>query len=286
MRHSPAAHNKNTKYMKREEINAMKTRAPIVFYIVFNTICIFAETPTLKLDLPLFDLPYQIDAMNTAGYGFFSSYINPSMAQSTAVTTDIYSAFHYSMGFFYNSTNMNITLKEIIYYGGTVLGDLVLTYMSGGDGWLHEEFHRAVMSRYRTNSFNGMNLFPFGAEMVSVSKVRDEDLIRFKAESPADFIRMHEAGIEGQYLLTSRLQRNNFFYHQNSFNEFLYWTMTLNSHLYVTGSAPLSMSVRVYCGTNGSRRRRESPRKGGLFQGPVRGPAFLSCRQNFRKAPR
>jgi hypothetical protein len=56
-----------------------------------------------------------------------------------------------------------------------------------------------------------MNLFPLGADLVSVSKVSDEDLIRFKDESPADLIRMHEAGIEAQYLLASRLQRNNFF---------------------------------------------------------------------------
>jgi len=30
--------------------------------------------PALKLDFPLFDLPYQIEAMNTVGHGFFSSY--------------------------------------------------------------------------------------------------------------------------------------------------------------------------------------------------------------------
>ncbi|MDR1072185.1 MAG: hypothetical protein LBL45_00710 [Treponema sp.] len=86
--------------------------------------------------------------MNTVGYGFFSSYANPSMAQSTAVTMDMYSAFHYGMKFFYDSVNMNTDLKNIIYYGGTALGDFLLTYMPGGDGWQHEEFHRAVMSRY------------------------------------------------------------------------------------------------------------------------------------------
>ncbi|MDR0707192.1 MAG: hypothetical protein LBF60_04865 [Treponema sp.] len=221
----------------------MKTKSMLLFCIVFNTAFAFAEDkdPMLKLDLPLFDLPYQMDAMNTVGHGFFSSYANPSMAQSMAVTTDMYSAFHYGMRTFYDSVNMNRTLKEIIYYGGIAMGDFLLTYMPGGDGWLHEEFHRAVMSRRRVNSFNGMNLFPLGAEMVSVSKVSDEDLVRFKAESPADFIRMHEVGIEGQYLLASRLQRNNFFYNQNYFNEWLYWTMTLNSHLYVLSSASPAM---------------------------------------------
>jgi hypothetical protein len=159
------------------------------------------------------------------------------MAQSTAVTMDMYSAFHYGMKFFYDSSNMNIILKNIMYYGGTALGDFFLEYVPGGDGWMHEEFHRAVMSRYGVNSFNGMNLFPLGAEMVSVNRVNDEDLIRFKNESSADFIRMHEAGIEGQYLLVNRLQRNNFFYNQNYLHEILYWFLTINSHLYIVSSA-------------------------------------------------
>jgi hypothetical protein len=205
--------------------------------MTFNIFCVSAKNTAVKFDLPLFDLPYQTDAMNTTGYGFFGSYANPSMAQSTAITTDMYSAFHYGMRFFYDFSNMNTIFKNIIYIGGTVLGDYLLTYAPGGDGWMHEEYHRAVMTRHRVNSFNGMNLFPLGAELVSVNHVSDEDLIRFKAESPADFIRMHEAGIEGQYLLAGRLQRNNFFYKQNYFNEWFYWMTILNSHMYVMYSA-------------------------------------------------
>jgi hypothetical protein len=218
----------------------MKPRVLLLFYAVFSAVCVFAEDyeePALKLDLPLFDMPYQIDAMDTAGQGFFSSYANPSMAQSTALTADLFSGFHFGMRLLYVYANMDSTLRSMVYYGGIAAGDFLLTYAPGGDGWLHEEFHRAVMSRHRVNSFNGMNLFPLGASLVSVSRVRDEDLIRFKAESPSDFVRMHEAGIEGQYVLARRLQRNNFFYNQNHFNEFLYWTMTLNSHLYVIASA-------------------------------------------------
>jgi hypothetical protein len=105
--------------------------------------------------------------------------------------------------------------------------------MPGGDGWLHEEYHRAVMTRFRVNSFNGMNLFPIGQTAVYVNAVKDEDVIRMKKESPPDFVRMYAAGIEGQYLLVDRLQRNNFFYNQKLFYEVTYWSITLNSHLYV-----------------------------------------------------
>ncbi|MDR1249418.1 MAG: hypothetical protein LBK63_08970 [Treponema sp.] len=215
----------------------MKKKVILVFCVIFDTVGVFAEDTALKLDLPLFDAPYQIDAMHTVGHGFFSSYANPSMAQSTALAADMYSGFHYGMKYFYDFSNMHTIVKNSIYYGGTLLGDYFLTYLPGGDGWMHEEFHRAVMSRHRVNSFNGMNLFPIGADLVSVSKVRDEDLIRFKRESPADFVRMHEAGIESQYLLASRLQRNNFFYHQNYFNEAVYWMTIFNAHMYIVSSA-------------------------------------------------
>jgi hypothetical protein len=206
--------------------------------MILSAVCIFAEDTELKLDLPLFDFPYQIDAMNTVGYGFPGSYVNPSMAQSAALVTDVYSAFHYGMKSLYDLVDMrDIILKNIIYCGLIFGGDYFLTTMPGGDGWMHEEFHRAVMSRYQVDSFNGMNLFPIGAELVSVSKVRDEDLIRFKRESPADFIRMHVAGIESQYFLASRMQRNNFFYNQEYFNEALYWLTITNAHMYIVASA-------------------------------------------------
>ncbi len=218
----------------------------LVLYCLLLSFPIFAQSetsvrniyPALKLDLPLFDFPYQIDAMNTVGRGFFSGYANPSMAQSLAFTHDIISSFHYGMKAFHDKVNMeNVTFKNIIFFSGTVLGDFLLEYMPGGDGWLHEEYHRAIMTRFGTNSFNGMNLFPIGASVVSVSQVRDEDLIRFKKESPYDFIRMHVAGIEGQYLLVNQLQRNNFFYGQKLLHEFEYWLATLNSHIYVMMSA-------------------------------------------------
>jgi len=191
----------------------------------------------LKLDLPLFDLPYQISAMNTVGHGFFSGYANPSMAQSLALTLDIYSSFQYGMKYFDDNSGLNETLKKIIYHIGTGLGDFIFSYMPGGSGWLHEEYHRAVLTRFGANSFNGMNLFPIGADVVYVSNVKDEDLSRIKKESSSDLVRMFEAGIEGEYLLIERLQRNNFFYNQNFLSEYTYWYNILNSVLYVYASS-------------------------------------------------
>jgi len=204
--------------------------------LLFLTVSASAEDKTsiLKLDLPLFDLPYQIDAMATVGYGFLGSYANPGMAQSLAVTTNIFSGFHYGMRAFYDSSNMNDILKNIIYYAGTAMGDGVIFYLPFGNvTWMHEEFHRAVMSRYGVNSFNSAYTAGPFSETISVIHITDEDLIRFKAENPGDFIRMHEAGIESEYLLIDTLQMNNFFYNKNYFAELVYWLPSISSVAYI-----------------------------------------------------
>ena len=192
-------------------------------------------TPTLKLDLPLLDFPYQLDARRTTG-NFFKAYANPSMQQSLALTTNLYSSAHVGLQKAFEPIG-NKPLRTIALVVAVFATDFILSYAPGGDGWLHEEYHRAVLTRYHTNSSNDMNKFPIGAETVSVSRVRDEDLVRFKAESPTDFIRLPVAGIEGQYLLVERLQRNNFFYKQNQPHEFQYWLSVLNSILYVKTSS-------------------------------------------------
>jgi hypothetical protein len=224
---------------------------PLVILGALSAVGLFGQTesngtPGLKLDFPLFDFPYQLEAMDTAGHGFFSAYANPSMGQSLALTTDMVSSVHFGLRWFYNSVNWHPFLKNTVYYGVLGLGDFILTYLPGGTGWVHEEFHRAVMTRYGVNSFNDMNTFPIGQDAVSVNSIADEDLERFKAESPADFVRMHEAGIEGESMLVDRLQRNNFFYDQGLDNFISYWMIILNSHIYVIFSAdPNEVNIRT-----------------------------------------
>jgi len=202
-------------------------------------------SPRLKLDLPLFDYPYQIDAMNTVDRGFFGSYANPSMNQSLAIATDLVSSIKFGMLYFYEKSTMNKELKTLIYIAGLGLGSFLLAYSPGGDGWVHEEFHRAVMTHYGINSYNEMNLFPIGAEIVSVDHIKDKDLIRLKKESPADMVRLQAAGIEGEYLLINNLQRNNFFYNQQLPNYLMYWMITINSHSYIIMSSSVDVEIET-----------------------------------------
>jgi hypothetical protein len=98
-----------------------------------------------------------------------------------------------------------------------------------GIGWTHEEWHRAVMNKNNVRSFNDMNTFPIGKELVAVSHVTDADLARLKADNSADFVRLAAAGIEAQYEYVKALQKDNFYYQLNLHSQISYWFNTLNS---------------------------------------------------------
>jgi hypothetical protein len=228
----------------------MKTKAflPIVVLLSFSNLIAqntsIAPKPNLVLELPLIDLPYQIDAAKTVNDGqvtvgsFFKGYANPSMHQSLSITTNLYTGLHYGIGKLFVDDSKKAREqwtfgKNMLYISSLIAADYISVYAPGFDGWLHEEYHRSVMTRYHVNSFNMMNTFPIGSDLVSVNKIKDDDLVRFKSQSPSDFIRMHVAGIEGEYLMIDKLQRNNFYYNQNLTHEFLYIMSALNSIAYV-----------------------------------------------------
>ncbi|RYG21413.1 MAG: hypothetical protein EOO07_02680, partial [Chitinophagaceae bacterium] len=188
--------------------------------------------PKLELSVTLLDIPYQKYARDTRGGSYLTSYANPSMSQSLTLGRSFFNAAHYGLKKVYNPIGKT-PIKQIGFYAATSIIDFYLGYIPGANGWVHEEFHRSVMTRRKVNSYNGINDVPLNAEAVSVSRVTDEDLARFKYEAPQDFIRMQVAGIEGEYLLIDRLQRDNFFHKQQLPHEPLYWLTTLGAAGYV-----------------------------------------------------
>ncbi|MDR3171781.1 MAG: hypothetical protein LBU17_09175 [Treponema sp.] len=195
-------------------------RSVFVLLWICSVFSLFAQTnsidnPALKLDLPLFNLPYQIDAAQTLKYGFFESYTHPSMNASLNITTDVYSAFHYGMKRFKTAVGADKFWKKFVYYGGTVVGDFFIYMLPIPTSyvWMHESFHRAGFTHAGLQSHINYN-FPTGAYTMS-----DSGDFAYWYDVP----RSIEAGIESEYLLVEKMQRNNFFYEQNMFNEFLYW---------------------------------------------------------------
>jgi hypothetical protein len=190
----------------------MKNKAYIFIFSVFITHAVFAQSninTQLKLDLPLFDLPYQIDVANTAG-NFFAGYSTLSMNQSLALTADVYSAMHFGMRKLYDSLPLGPIWKTAIFYGGTAAGLLAFAYvLPFGYPWMQQEYTRSILTRFDISSINGTyDILNF----IDVNGVTDGDLVRLKAESPADFVRMEEANIEGYISLSGRMLHNRFFY--------------------------------------------------------------------------
>jgi hypothetical protein len=82
------------------------------------------------------------------------------------------------------------------------------------DGWMHEEWHRAVMQRRQIDSFNNMyrmDVVFSGRGIVDVDQVPGEDLVRLKAQHPAEMVRMSMAGLESQHMMNEEFQRISFY---------------------------------------------------------------------------
>jgi hypothetical protein len=118
-----------------------------------------------------------------------------------------------------------------------VLADLVLTRVPLGDAWLHEEWHRAVMSRRGIESYNGVYDFDVFADTIPVRKVRDEDLIRLKRDHPAEMVRLSSAGFEAQIALNLEFDRDRFYRGTRAGTVVTQWSQTLNTVAYVLVSA-------------------------------------------------
>lgn len=168
-----------------------------------------AGSHKLQLDFPLFDFPYQID-VTRSGDNFFSSYTNPSMRQSLALTGNIYSAFHFGMRTGYDHLPFSPLTNNIIYFGGTAGGLLLFAYvLPFGYPWMHHEFTRSILGVNNIKSSNGYYNFINKNDVTGVS---DQDLADFKLAAPHDFIRMNVANLEGYVLFSERFIRNGFFY--------------------------------------------------------------------------
>lgn len=175
----------------------------------------------VPLDFPLIDMPFN----QADGYSV------PSMQQSLQLTHDLYKYAHKNIG----DAFQNETGKEI---GFSIGFDALSLWLPLGSGWLHEEWHRAVMSNRQISSYDEIYRLQLFDETISVSKVADDDLIRLKREHPADLVRLHAAGIEADYELNSEIERDIFFNGRHYLTDGIHWLNYINaiSYLYVCAS--------------------------------------------------
>jgi hypothetical protein len=197
----------------------------------------------LLLDLPILDFSYLKDA-SVAAYNKYNSlpsdgqvqpsfadyvrsYENPSMQQALAITKNLHSTNYYFQNKIWNKlltpdTRKKRILNRIVANATAGVIDYALAYqvMVFSPVWLHEEFHRSGLSLAGIASYDD-TYYKFGGAGDaggSVSKVLDQDLIRFKQLAPIEMVRSFSSGIESQYELIRNLQKDNFFHRTQSPN--------------------------------------------------------------------
>lgn len=170
---------------------------------------------------------------NPAFLDYIKAYNSPSMQQSLAISASFHNGINYAFSRldinWFNNEMWNYFMESTF----ILTAEILSTYIPLGDAWLHEEFHRAVLTNNFVKSYDQVNDIPLFSELISVNNVVDEHLINFKKNNPQDFVRLHSAGIEGEYMLTHKLQSYNLFYDQKLpyYTYTLIWT--INSFYYV-----------------------------------------------------
>ena len=207
----------------------------IFFVITSLIICSLAnatnDTTRLAINAYPVDLDYQLKASEV--YTPLGTLFTPSMQQSLDITASMYNLAFYTLDRIKWTKIKQPFLRPLaqtLTFYSAIIG---LTFFPFGDSWLHEEFHRSILTYHGIHSHDQVYDFPIFSSLISVNDVSDSALIAFKASSPADFIRLHEAGIEGEYLLINRLNTLNFFYNQDYPYYIPELLIALNSFYYV-----------------------------------------------------
>lgn len=160
-----------------------------------------AEQPEVQLSLTLLDAPFNLR----------DGYQAPSMQQSLDVAWGVDRLTVLGLQEFWTAL---LPEREGLRTG---LGIASTAAASGGlmfvGGWMHEEWHRAVMTWHGASSRNGIyHPEAWSNGTISVDQVADHDLAALKAESPGAFVRLMSAGMEGEQALVDRAGDELFFH--------------------------------------------------------------------------
>lgn len=184
------------------------------------------HSQAVVLELPLVDYPFN----------WTDGYTAPSMQQSLYVSKDIYQYSHYKFSQMYRSRPVARALA-------TAGFDVISLWLPFGAAWMHEEWHRAVLSRRGIDSFDEIYEFPLFAETISVKNVKDEDLIRLKKNHPAEMVRLQAAGIEAQYELNFTIEKDRFFVNPPTLDDAILWLNYINNISYLYACATNESNV-------------------------------------------
>ena len=85
------------------------------------------------------------------------------MSQSLSFTTSVYSSVHYGIDRLFNiQEDYKESKLKFLHFTSILLVDNLILFALGADGWLHEDYHRSVLTRNHVDSFDDMNTYPLG----------------------------------------------------------------------------------------------------------------------------
>lgn len=184
---------------------------------------------TIHYDINL--LEYRVNSQTVTLY--------PGMQQALHLTRNFYSFSHLAL---------EQTLGprfDSLYPLAQISFDVLATWLPLGDAWMHEEWHRAVLShRGITNSYNAVYDLEIFKETIQVENIRDHQLSELKRTHPQDLVRLHAAGIESSTQLGFLLEQDLFFRDENAHNGFMSLLSQFNSWFYLQACAG-EESVRI-----------------------------------------
>ncbi len=153
-----------------------------------------ASVPLFRLDLTLADVP-----ANSGSSAYW-----PTMAQSKSLALSFSEATGVCMQL--ATQGIRSPLARLGAVTGLELGRIFLdNYLPFGVTWMHEEFHRAVLSNREISSYDGIYDFNPDITQLNVYHVSDEALKNLKAEHPEELVRCEAAGYEAQVDLAEAL---------------------------------------------------------------------------------
>lgn len=177
----------------------------------------------LLVTVPLSDLPY----------GFEGGFSSPSMRQSLQWRVGTTQLANQTIGWLWEAGEPGL-LNSIGSTASLTLFNMLWVYLPPGPAWTHEEWHRAVLTHRGVSSYNGVYHWDIGTSAIAVDHVADRDLAELKAEHPADFTRLMEAGLESETEATRLMRRNNFFLGRRSGYDLIdWWSTGVNGSLYL-----------------------------------------------------
>lgn len=153
--------------------------------------------------LPLVDAPFNAQ----------SGYQVPGMAQSLELSRAILEGGDWAidLGFDALARDWHPALRYGVEIPALAAYGMLNSQVAFGTGWLHEEWHRAVLARRGIGSRNGFYAAPPFSDVVAVDHVTDDALATLKRDHPRDFVRLASAGMEASVML-ARTSRNEAFF--------------------------------------------------------------------------